>query len=609
SYAPNSNKLIKVTDTGYDTNDTQGFKDGTNTGNDYDYDDNGNMTQDLNKGIASIGYNHLNLPDNVQFSPDDRIEYVYDALGNKIRKSVLRYGSPTVVTDYAGNYVYKDGLLKFFNHAEGFVDTENGYDYVYQYKDHLGNVRLSYNSIRETIFTDGFESITNWDKSINSFGWSITAIDTSKKKTGNYSGRIDDNYPTNWEKYVYSDTWTPINNSEDTYYTVSGWIFIENIANNDAEIYLSSRETGETGFPSGHYRTKITTQGSWQFVSNTFLIPKEVRELNVRIDNNKAGKVWFDDVKIVKETNGLEILEENNYYPFGLKHKGYNDAVNSSNLALKKKFGGKELQDENILGNQLNWYDISARNYDPALGRWMNLDPLAEKGRRHSPYNYAFDNPIRFVDYDGMWPEWGGVLDAVQTGLDVAGMIPGVGNIADAANATISGGRAVYALATGDMDGAKEHGANLAMSLAAAVPGAGLAAGGAKLGKKFAKVAGKADDVVEATMKTANTTKKSVKAIGPAGDAGGTVMKQLPENMQKNLKTTTNKQGTIYKDPKNPGGNNVRTQTGNPNSSFPAQQKPYTKQVKNGKMIDKNGSEVKPDSDAAHQPTKDFKYQ
>ncbi len=266
-YPSRSNKLKKVDDT---SGEPAGFKDVNTPDEDYLYDINGNMKSDLNKGITNIEYNHLNLPVKIVFDNQDplfstqpkAIQYVYDATGNKLAKIITKRPPLSTfiiinTTQYAGSFIYDDAhdgvnRLQYFSQPEGYVANEGGvFKYIYQYKDHLGNVRLSY-------------------KDVNGDG--------------------------------------------------------------------------------------------------------------------------------IVTTN--EIVEESNYYPFGLKHKGYNVVYNpvGNEVAQKLMYNGKEFQDE--LG--LNMYDYGARNYDPAIGRWMNIDPLAETSRRWSPYNYAYDNPVYFVDPDGM---------------------------------------------------------------------------------------------------------------------------------------------------------------------------------------------------------------
>jgi RHS repeat-associated protein len=105
----------------------------------------------------------------------------------------------------------------------------------------------------------------------------------------------------------------------------------------------------------------------------------------------------------IKNTTGeVEITDINNYYPFGMNHlqnmkqEMFNN-FNPSATPYNYKFGGKELQ-------ETGFYDYGARMYMGDIGRWGVVDPLAEKMTRHSPYNYAFNNPINFIDPDGRYP-------------------------------------------------------------------------------------------------------------------------------------------------------------------------------------------------------------
>jgi len=132
----NSNRLAFVSDNG---GTTEGFKDGGNGILEYDYDHNGNMIADDNKGISSINYNYLNLPENINVS-GGVVEYVYTASGIKLKN----IHPDNTFSTYLGNFVFKENNeLDYILMDEGRLAV-NGTEAKYEYflKDHLGNTRV-----------------------------------------------------------------------------------------------------------------------------------------------------------------------------------------------------------------------------------------------------------------------------------------------------------------------------------------------------------------------------------------------------------------------------------------------------------------------------------
>ncbi len=121
-------------------------------------------------------------------------------------------------------------------------------------------------------------------------------------------------------------------------------------------------------------------------------------------------KDHLENVRLVfgGHTGGkTEYIQRTDYYPFGLvmAQKNYTsyEELTSDHSPFENKYlyNGKEWQNEEIGGAKLDWYDYGARMYDAQLGRWHVIDTKAENFFDWTPYNYALNNPLSFVDIDG----------------------------------------------------------------------------------------------------------------------------------------------------------------------------------------------------------------
>jgi RHS repeat-associated protein len=163
-YHSDGNQLKVVNDDPTLTHHEYGFADnGSFQNNEYNYDENGNMIEDLNKGIDLITYNHLNLPTHIYFANNGtagrRIGYVYTANGIKLRKYThLNTNAEGPVTDYVGAYVYENNELQLIQTSEGrLVPNDNGeFNYEYALKDlpiaiGTGNTRVMFDQTGEVL--------------------------------------------------------------------------------------------------------------------------------------------------------------------------------------------------------------------------------------------------------------------------------------------------------------------------------------------------------------------------------------------------------------------------------------------------------------------------
>lgn len=150
---------------------------------------------------------------------------------------------------------------------------------------------------REGIFNDSMEDNKGWATYYYSPG--LITYDQSQSHSGEQSIKLHNN--TNNEIIAFSEVYTPINNSVDTEYVYSAWVYTDGAR---GEMFLYMKQNLDDPFTYDGIDINIPV-GEWTYIEKTFLVPANIKYLSLRLDNNDSGDIWYDDVKIVK-TNDID---------------------------------------------------------------------------------------------------------------------------------------------------------------------------------------------------------------------------------------------------------------------------------------------------------------
>ena len=160
------------------------------------------------------------------------------------------------------------------------------------------------------------------------------------------------------------------------------------------ELVVQLRDSTDSLLVEKRQKITISAISSWQKLASELTVEQD-GNLTVFIDNQDTEPVYFDELELrVERTPTLVITQEHHYYPFGMNMTGI-----ERDGELKYQFNGM-VEKEQAFGLEL--YETPFRSYDAQLGRFWQVEPLADIYCGISLYQFGYNNPVSFNDPSGL---------------------------------------------------------------------------------------------------------------------------------------------------------------------------------------------------------------